>query len=179
MTLLSGFLGSGKTTLLRKILSQTDGRGPDGTGDRRSKYKVAVLVNDMASVNIDANLVRDTKLLQKEAKMVELHNGCICCTLREDLIKELADLAAANQFDAIVVESTGVSDPQEVAETFAVEVGAADLDVHDADADGDEEMEEGGKGEGSDDGEDDEDDEDDEDEQGGMAPQVRMGSKIL
>jgi G3E family GTPase len=117
VTLLSGFLGAGKTTLLKRILES-----------KNSEMKIAIIVNDMGEINLDAKEIKEHKLIQEKQEMIEMHNGCICCTLRGDLRRTVKALAMENKYDYLVIESTGISEPLPVAQTFAMDANGGDDD---------------------------------------------------
>lgn len=118
VTVLSGYLGSGKTTLLNHVLHNKEG------------LRVAVIVNDMSEINVDARLVESENTLSRtEEKLVQMTNGCICCTLRDDLLREVYKLASEGRFDYILIESSGISEPVPVAQTFTYESPGQDIDL--------------------------------------------------
>jgi G3E family GTPase len=120
VTVLSGFLGAGKTTLLNRVLANREG------------LRVAVIVNDMSEVNIDAMTVgQEVTLTRGEEKLVEFSNGCICCTLREDLLKEVSELAKSGRYDYLLIESTGIAEPLPIAETFTFRDEESDQSLSD------------------------------------------------
>ena len=127
VTLLCGFLGSGKTTLLKHILE---------TKHTEEEFKCAVIVNDMAELNIDKTLIDKTSLIQSDEAMVGMQNGCICCTLQSDLVDQIIKLTQKKQFNYILIEASGVSEPHEIAPLFELE----DHD-HDDEEDGEDDHE--------------------------------------
>ena len=148
VTVLSGFLGAGKTTLLKKLLRDSV-TIRDSRTDELRPWRCAVIVNDMAAINFDANEIKHAKLIQEEAEMVELHNGCVCCTLRGDLLRSVKRLSEQGSFDYLVIETTGISEPLPIAQTFTM--SEEDLEEED---------------ENDDDDDDDDDDADDDDDDG-------------
>ncbi len=122
VTLLSGFLGAGKTTLLKHILESND-----------HKLKIAVIVNDMATLNIDSSLIEKSGLIQTPQEITALQNGCICCTLRTDLIREIDRLQKAGGFDYLIIESTGIAEPMQVAESFCADPSTVELAENEGD----------------------------------------------
>ena len=149
VTVLSGFLGAGKTTLMKKLLRDSV-TIRDSRTDELRPWRCAVIVNDMAAINFDANEIKHAKLIQEEAEMVELHNGCVCCTLRGDLLRSVKRLSEQGSFDYLVIETTGISEPLPIAQTFTM--SEEDLEEEDENDDFD------------DDNDDDNDDDDDDDD---------------